>query len=647
MNDSPLKSRLIPVMRRQRWLRVARATAVVWLALTLVMGLVWLAMRSLGVGSPLTVPILGVVSLGVTLGCWWREARRVVSVRAAADAVEAAFPELNSLVRTASQLTPEPGSPLPPLQQRVVTRALAHDAQHDWRTAVPGRRLLATALLPVFALLLVMATLRLNYTPFVRRMESTKSPLLVRSGVEVTPGNVELEKGESLIVLARFGGEVPKDAELVVRPRQGPVQRSALKRNLQDPVFGGSLREVGENLSYHVEYAGQSTAEYQVTVYEHPRLERADAELTYPAYTRLATKRIDDTKRLSAIEGTRVNWWLNLNKPVKSAQLVPRGTNQPVLTLQTGTNRAMVELAQHVLTASATYDLRLVDADGRTNKVSSVFVMEALKNRIPEMRLASPKGDVKPSPLEELHFEGTVWDDFGIPAFGIAYTVAGGEVRMIELGTNLPAQTKTPFQFDLRLEELGLHPDQLLAWFVWAEDLGPDGQVRRNQGDMFFGEVRPFETVFREGEGGGGEGGEGAGGGGMKKLAELQKQILSATWKLQREYSGPRGGSGTPPAMEAKPATAPEKPRATSGSWTAPNQGPGRLLSAEFREKWLHLQPDWAAQVRDDTTPAPVRAPRSSGTPIRRSGASASPTAARPAGPVSFAEDLKVICDGM
>jgi hypothetical protein len=135
-------------------------------------------------------------------------------------------------------------------------------------------------------------------------------------------------------------------------------------------------------------------------------------------------------------------------------------------------------------------------------------------------------------------FEGTVWDDFGVQAYGLAYTEAGGEVKFIELGQRIPANEKRTFKHLLRLEDLGAKPDQLITWFLWADDIGPDGQIRRSAGDMYFAEVRPFDAVFRQGQGGGEQqgGGQSQGGGNRQsQLAELQKQIINATWKLQRQ----------------------------------------------------------------------------------------------------------------
>ena len=119
------------------------------------------------------------------------------------------------------------------------------------------------------------------------------------------------------------------------------------------------------------------------------------------------------------------------------------------------------------------------------------------------------------------------------------------------------------------LEELGAAPDQLVAWFAWADDVGPDGEVRRTATDMYFAEVRPFEEIFRQGQGGAGEGEEEekAGKKGspqekMGKLAELQKQIINATWKLRRQQGTALSvtkvpANGVPPATNPAPKKQP------------------------------------------------------------------------------------------
>src|SRR6185295_7517613 len=134
----------------------------------------------------------------------------------------------------------------------------------------------------------------------------------------------------------------------------------------------------------------------------------------------------------------------------------------------------------------------------RTNKVPAQFVIDVLKNRQPELKLASPRGDQRVSPIQEIVFQGEAWDDFGVRNYGLTYTVAGSEPKTIALGGATTPNEKRQFTYLLPLEQLAVKPDELLSYFIWAEDVGPDGQVRRNASDMYFAEVRPFEEIFRE-----------------------------------------------------------------------------------------------------------------------------------------------------
>jgi hypothetical protein len=95
----------------------------------------------------------------------------------------------------------------------------------------------------------------------------------------------------------------------------------------------------------------------------------------------------------------------------------------------------------------------------------------------------------------------------------------------------------------IRFEDLHAEPDQLLAYYFWAEDSGPDGQLRRTSSDMYFAEVRHFDEIFREGQappGGqsqrqqqGNQNTQAA-----QQLAQVQKDIINATWNLIRRETG-------------------------------------------------------------------------------------------------------------
>ena len=273
-------------------------------------------------------------------------------------------------------------------------------------------------------------------------------------------------------------------------------------------------------------------------VFEYPALLRADAALRYPAYTGLSNRVILDTLRVSAVEGSHLNYTLQLNKPVARARLA--GPDQS-LDLVSQSN-AVVALPEFLLTNSARYSLELVDADGRSNKFPTEFVLLALTNRRPEVKLVFPRGDPRVSKLEELQLRASASDDFGLLKYGIGFGIAGDQPQLVELGHSAPANTLRNFEYLISLEALNIDVDQAVAYFAWADDYGPDGKPRRTYSDMFFADVRPFDEIFRADQSGeGNSGGQAGGGNDRVKLAQLQKQIVVATWNLQREQPGALG----------------------------------------------------------------------------------------------------------
>ena len=478
------------------------------------------------------LPLLGCVI--ATFVIWRRHLRRHADFASLVAAIEREHPELRYLLSAAAEQTAE-GGEFRFLQLRVVDEALAHRQWESWKRSLE-RKLANSQTGGIAALTAALVAL------FVVAYGSSRAhPIfasLLASGLTVTPGDTQVERGSSLVISARFGGEPPAEATLALVSASGKTQRLPLERHLADPVFGVSLSEVAEDAHYHVEYAGGSSPDYKISVFDYPSLLRADALLAFPAYTGLTNKTIPDTRRISAIEGTRLTYTLQLNKPVKRARLVSGGTSLD-LALQ---SNAVAVLADYPLTNSARYTLALEDAEGRASKFPADFVFQVLTNRRPELKLVFPRGDQRVSRLEEMQLQGEATGEFGLLKYGVGYGVAGQDPHYIGLGGPAPANEKRSFDYLIPIENLNLEEDQVVGYFIWADDHGPDAQPRRTFSDIFFAEIRPFDEIFRPEQSGMSENeSQGQQGGGQEnpsvKLAELQKEIVVATWKLQQKRS--------------------------------------------------------------------------------------------------------------
>lgn len=546
---SLLDSELSAVGSRFRQLEWWRRVSVVCILLAIIgfaMLLMQVTAQWMHSGSGWYLLIAGLLCLLVTAGttlCAYRDQRWI------AHRIEEHFPELDQrLITTLDELERNAGKPLGYLQHTVFREAITHSYHNPWRDIVTPKLMRAfrsrglVAFCLMFAAAIGLMKLQPPASAFVAKATRDIEDVVEVAAdyeIKVEPGDVELEKGTNLIVIARFGKTVPKQAFLVAA--DGPNElRVPMSRSLDDPLFGGTISDVQSDLMYHVEYRSRKSDSFRVTTFTFPELVRADALLEYPSYTQMPERRIEDTRRVSVVEGTRVTWSMNVNKPGISAELVPENDGDAI-PLQVDSTDPLRQLVSLDARETTTWNLVLTDADGRVNRSPPRITVKVTPNRPAQLKLELAR-DARVSPLEEFLVKATVSDDYGVQRFGLNYTLASAEPEDVILGEDADRRIKQPAVHQLDFEAMKAEPDQLLSYYFWAEDKDPDGKPRRTLSDMYFAEVRHFEEIFREGEQQPAgqqqqqqqQGQESQNAQDAEQLAELQKQIINATWNLIR-----------------------------------------------------------------------------------------------------------------
>ena len=132
--------------------------------------------------------------------------------------------------------------------------------------------------------------------------------------------------------------------------------------------------------------------------------------------------------------------------------------------------------------------------------------------------------------------EAQASDDFGLIDYGVAFSIGAEPPVYLSKSGDEAAELESVFAEMLTLEDQEVEVDDLLSWFAWADDYGPDGNARRSTSDLYFAEVRSLDEIFRENEGGGQQQGQQQMGQGNQneELIETQRQIAIALWKLKQ-----------------------------------------------------------------------------------------------------------------
>ena len=513
------------------WAACAVASLVV-LALGQATGFVW---SIIGVSAAALATLVFVKVLMVD----WLTLAEIVRL------IERHHPGLNKLLETASeQIAKNDPDKLDYLQQRVLADALKASREQGWELEANGRLALTHlyhgAALSVFLL------------AFWQMSDTTESQTvrLAKGSVVVEPGDVEVERGTSLIVSAKFTSN-KSDVKLVVKEPGRNQRWMTMVQSLDDPTYSYRLANVQTNAVYQVVYDGQAGDLYRMTVFEYPALKSSQARLDYPEFTGREDKVINNTRRLTAVEGTGLTFDFQFNKPLKSAVLKTRegeGDDIPLEQLADGSPQFQL-LRDFSEPGEFRYELHLEDAEGRVNRFPSRYVFNVLENAVPALKFEAPAGDTEVSAIEEMRLQGVARDDFGLSDAGFGYQLAGEEPQYVSLTDAGLATNKLAVAHVLRMEDLGVEVGQVVSYFLWADDRGRDGGLRRGFSDLFFATVRPFEEIFRQNRSATegmrqqqqqqGEGGE-QGGEQQQSIANLldtQKDIISATWNLKRRDS--------------------------------------------------------------------------------------------------------------
>jgi len=559
-----LEARIAEVREAFRRARLMRHLAAVFVIGILVRGAFLLAAlngdqisKRLDRWSMLALIVLGFVA-------WLKGRRNIWSDHDIARGIEQKHPSLDALLLTAIEHEPEADEPTGFLHERLIDRALAHAATQNWPVTVaqkPYTRALVGAWIAVIAFLVTDVALRLQSSH--RKVEVVKGQIEDEAKptefkATLNPGDAEIERGTHLIVEARFNGPVPADATLVVSEVDGKErERLPMRLTVDEQVYGGMINKVERDTKYHVEFADQKSETHTLTVFDFPVLVRSDVIVTPPEYTKQPAKETKNTQKVTALEGSKVAWKIKVNKPLILASeegaparkdvspFAPHltaaelfGEDKSVIALTPSAADATVLEGTLMAEKTQKYRLHLVDEAERGNKNPPWFTVTVQSNQLAKIEVVFPKRDLQVSSIQELPVEAKVSDDLGVTKSGAVFSINGNSKEIIFKHPVTTPLKKQDVRAELALEKEHAEPRQLVSYYLWAEDTGPKGEVRRNMSDMFFADVRHFEDIFREAEAPPSEPGQPKAQ--ADKLVELVKQIVNATWKIIRDTNAGR-----------------------------------------------------------------------------------------------------------
>ena len=522
---------------RARWRRVMLFQAVVRgaLAATGIFGIALFIGYWTG-RAPFAIALVGVIAdrpcCALVCGLW--PVRDVPSDARVARFIEEAEPSLDDRLVTAVDVMTAPRAEGAGLSGPMLADAARAASEIDPERVVPAAQVRRSGFQAIAAALLLVVV---GYTgrDLARQSFDALSLALFPSRItlEVTPGNARLEAGAPLTIEARLvGNRAPVVAHLLQTDPSQPENADQRSRATEmAPDASGKFRlvigSVGAPFRYRVRIGAVTSPSYDVSVARAPRVTRIDVEYSFPAALGLPPRTEEDSGDIYAPAGTDVRLRVHTDRDAATGQLT-LGDGKTIPLAPGGT--ALLAGGLKVLEDNS-YRIALTDADGLRNPGDTEYFIRTLEDRPPEVHLVKPARDRDVTPLEEVDIEARADDDFGVQTLDLVYAVNGGAEKVVPL--EIPQRaTSVDGKHMLPLEDLDVAPGDFVSYYARARDLARGKRSSEARSDIFFLEVKPFDQEFALAKNQEPQGG--SGNPQLDDLVTVQKEIIVATWKLDR-----------------------------------------------------------------------------------------------------------------
>src|SRR5262247_332238 len=351
--------------------------------------------------------------------------------------------------------------------------------------------------------------------------------------IMVTPGNVSVPKGADQTINAKLSGFSAQNA--VVMLRRDPTSQTYEKLPLvlnDKGIFEGIIFGVKTATEYFVDADGVKSSTYTLKVVDVPYVDKLALEYKFPAYTGLEPEKIEDGGDIAVLRGTDVKVTITPTMKTKGGRIALSDKETVPLTVEAdGTLTASFKADQ-----DGSYHVELDAPNGERVAASPQYTIDVLTDRAPTVTFARPGRDTSASSIEEVYVEASADDDYGVKNLELVYSVNGGAEKVVPLFNGSKRLPAVSAGHTFYLEELGVKSGDSVSYYARATDNNGVEGAQQASSDLYFVRVRPFDQKFRQAQSmGGGGGGGGGGQGQIDALSEQERQIISATFNVQRD----------------------------------------------------------------------------------------------------------------
>ncbi len=323
--------------------------------------------------------------------------------------------------------------------------------------------------------------------------------------ITVTPGNIDIVKGQSVTVLAKVvSGESrdPLPSEMILSYSEEGVD--VTENIIIHPDSSGQFRylfpSLKKNTGYRLLSGGIKSDRYTITVVDRPFVRSLTVSLIPPPYTKLRRETLEENiGDILALPGTKVVWTIVPSKEIASAAVICK--DESGIPAKKNGNSYTAEFSP---LRSTSYFIKLKDEKGNTSQNTIVYNIELLTDEYPAISILAPGKNIDVTEAMMLPMEFKVSDDFGVSQIRLKFRLIESKYSTgeKEAGTIIPFDTLSMkegvlnYLWDLSL--LGLVPEDVVEYFAEVFDNDAVNGPKSAKTQSYLIRLPSLEEVFAD-----------------------------------------------------------------------------------------------------------------------------------------------------
>jgi len=240
----------------------------------------------------------------------------------------------------------------------------------------------------------------------------------------VTPGNVEISKGENVNVKVLINSTKPVQIEEITLVRKEITKDGSEilsdKKDLKasaDKSFNTVLENINNDLIYYVEYERVTSDEFKIKTNDNPLVKNFKITITPPEFTGMPSKVLTENEgEIFCMQGSKINFEIKSNKQLSEAGIYIE--NKLVNFAVTDENVSGYITAN----VNSTYRFYLKDKNGAVNRNPVTYNIKVIPDEPPSITIVEPEqSNVVLNGERDILLRARISDDYGFSSLKLAY----------------------------------------------------------------------------------------------------------------------------------------------------------------------------------------------------------------------------------